>query len=42
MRRVLTVGLTHTGDAIEGVEINNLGLCRTEVDRARAAKPLSQ
>ena len=40
MRRVLTVGLTYTGDAIEGVEIENLGLCRPEVDRTRAAYPL--
>lgn len=40
MRRVLTVGLTYTGDAIEGVEIDNLGLCRPEVDRTRAAYPL--
>lgn len=40
MRRVLTVGLTYTGEAIEGVEIDNLGLCRTEVDHTRAAYPL--
>ena len=40
MRRVLTVGVTYTGDAIEGVEIENLGLCRPGVDRARAAYPL--
>lgn len=40
MRRVLTVGVTYTGDAIEGVEIENLGLCRAGVDRARAAYPL--
>ncbi|WP_271575158.1 hypothetical protein [Bradyrhizobium sp. CCBAU 11361] len=40
MRRVLTVGLTYTGDALEE-EIDNLGLCRPEVDRARAAYPLS-
>ena len=29
--------MTYTGDAIEGVEIENLGLCRPGVDRARAA-----
>lgn len=40
MRRVLTVGVTYTGDAIEGVEIENLGLCQPNVDRARAADPL--
>ena len=40
MRRVLTVGVTYTGDAIEGVEIENLGLCRPGVDRTRAAYPL--
>ncbi len=40
MRRVLTVGVTYTGDAINGVEIENLGLCRPEVDRERAAYPL--
>jgi hypothetical protein len=40
MRRVLTVGVTYTGDAIEGVEIENLGLCQPGVDRARAAYPL--
>jgi hypothetical protein len=40
MRRVLTVGLNYTGDAIDGVEIDNLGLCRPEVDRERAAYPL--
>lgn len=40
MKRVLTVGLTYTGGAIDGVEIDNLGLCRPEVERARAAFPL--
>ncbi len=40
MRRVLTVGLTYTGDEIEGVEIENLGLCQPDVDRERAAYPL--
>ncbi|WP_445143320.1 toll/interleukin-1 receptor domain-containing protein [Dyella sp. Tek66A03] len=40
MRRMLTVGLTYTGEPIEGVEIDNLGLCLPEVDRDRAAYPL--
>jgi hypothetical protein len=40
MRRVLTVGVTYTGDAIPGVEVENLGLCQPAVDRARAAYPL--
>ena len=40
MRRVLTVGVTYAGDAIEGVEIDNLGLCQPDVDRERAAYPL--
>ena len=40
MRRVLTVGLTYTGDKIEGVEIENLGLCQPDVDRERSAYPL--
>lgn len=37
MRRVLTVGLTYTGDPIAGVEIEGLGLCQASVDRERAA-----
>lgn len=37
MRRVLTVGLTYTGDATAGVEIENLGLCQARVDQKRAA-----
>jgi hypothetical protein len=37
MRRVLTVGLTYTGDPIAEVEIENLGLCQASVDRERAA-----
>ena len=37
MRRVLTVGVTYTGDTIDGVEIDNLGLCQPEVDHERAA-----
>lgn len=40
MRRMLTVGVTYTGHALEGVEIENLGLCRPGVDRERAAYPL--
>lgn len=40
MRRVLTVGVTYTGEAIDGVEIENLGLCQPDVDRTRAAYPL--
>lgn len=37
MKRVLTVGMTYTGEQIEGVEIDNLGLCRPQVDNGRAA-----
>jgi hypothetical protein len=33
MKRVLTVGVTYTGENIEGVEIENLGLCQAGVDR---------
>ncbi|WGM40820.1 toll/interleukin-1 receptor domain-containing protein [Caulobacter sp. NIBR1757] len=40
MKRVLTVGLTYTGEPIEGVEIETLGLCSSEVDHERAAYPL--
>ena len=40
MRRALTVGITYTGDAIDGVEIDNLGLCRPDVGGKRAADPL--
>ena len=40
MKRVLTVGITYTGEKIEGVEIENLGLCQAGVDKARAAFPL--
>lgn len=40
MKRVLTVGITYTGDPIESVEIENLGLCQYGVDKARAAFPL--
>lgn len=37
MKRVLTVGLKYTGIPIEGVEFDNLGLCRPSVDQDRAA-----
>lgn len=37
MKRVLTVGLKYTGTAIDGVEFENLGLCRPSVDQDRAA-----
>lgn len=40
MKRVLTVGVTYTGEKIEGVEIENLGLCQAGADKARAAFPL--
>ncbi len=40
MKRVLTVGITYTGEPINGVEIENLGLCEPAVDQARAAYPL--
>ena len=39
-KRVLTVGLAYTGDPIYGVEIENLGLCRSSVDMDKAAFPL--
>jgi hypothetical protein len=37
MKRVLTVGLRYSGTVPAGVEIENLGLCRPEVDTKRAA-----
>ena len=40
MRRVLTVGLTYSGDPIAEVEIENLGLCQPSVNKERAAFPL--
>ena len=40
MKRVLTVGLTYTDDPIDGVEIDNLGLCQPKVAQDRAAFPL--
>jgi hypothetical protein len=38
--KVLTVGLSYSGKALAGVEIENLGLCRAEVNEKRAAYPL--
>ncbi|WP_210134470.1 hypothetical protein [Pseudotabrizicola sediminis] len=40
MKRVLTVGMTYTGDPVDGVEIENLGLCQPSVDQKRAAYAL--
>ena len=40
MRRALTVGLAYTDDEIDGVEIENHGLCRRDLERAYAARPL--
>lgn len=40
MKRVLTVGLEYSGDAIAGVEFENLGLCRPAVANDRAAYSL--
>jgi len=40
MKRVLTVGMEYTGSPIEGVEFEQLGLCRSDIDEARAAYPL--
>lgn len=40
MKRVLTVGLKYTGEAIDGVEIENLGLIKADIDKDRAAYPL--
>jgi hypothetical protein len=40
IKRVLTVGLTYTGEPIAGVEIDNLGLCQPGVAKDRAAFPL--
>lgn len=40
MKRILTVGLTYTGAPIDGVEIENLGLCQVSVEPDRAAFPL--
>ena len=37
MKRVLTVGLKYTGLPVDGVEFENLGLCRPSVDQNRAA-----
>jgi hypothetical protein len=40
MTKLLAVGLQYAGEPIEGVEIDNLGLCRPEVSENRAAFPL--
>lgn len=40
MRRVLTVGVTYTGDTIDSVEIDNLGLCQPGANRERSAYAL--
>lgn len=40
LKRALTVGITYTGEAIEGVEIENLGLCQPRVAQDKAAFPL--
>ena len=37
MKRVLTVGLKYSGDPIDGVEFDTLGLCRPSIDQERAA-----
>jgi hypothetical protein len=39
-KRVLTVGLTYTGESIAAVEIDNFGLCQPGVAQDRAAFPL--
>lgn len=40
MKRVLTVGLRYDGEAIDGVEFENLGLCQVSADAERSAFPL--
>lgn len=40
MKHVLTVGLTYTGDPIEGVKFETLGLISAKADKDRAAYPL--
>ncbi|MEI7181971.1 hypothetical protein WCT96_01435 [Pectobacterium carotovorum] len=40
MKRVLTVGLHYGGEAIDGVEFENLGLCQVSADAERSAFPL--
>jgi len=37
---MLTVGVLYTGEGIDGVEIENLGLCQPRVNHERAAFPL--
>lgn len=40
MKRVLTVGLSYSGDPIDGVEFDNLGLCSAGAEHEKAAFPL--
>lgn len=40
MKRVLTIGLTYTGDPVEGVEFETLGLISARSDKDRSAYPL--
>jgi len=40
MRRVLTVGIEYAGKPVAGVEFEQLGLCRPDIDESRAAYPL--
>ena len=40
MKRLLTVGVTYTGEPIEDVEIDNLGLCNAGVAPDQSAFPL--
>lgn len=36
-KHALTVGLTYTGEKLDGVEIDNLGLCRPKIGKERSA-----
>ena len=40
MKRVLTVGLRYSGVPIEGIEFDNLGLCRAGIEQHKSAYPL--
>jgi hypothetical protein len=40
MKRVLTVGLRYSGEPIDGVEFDNLGLCSADTEHDKAAFPL--
>ena len=42
MKHVLTVGLEYTGKEIDGVKIENLGLCKAKYDDERSAFSLSE